>query len=139
MPLQIYSADEVLAQGLKIAGFGGKRMLRVQRSTNIERFVDHFGVPPLVYAVIWEDLQRTTIPEARIDTKKDSTTIVNFLHAMWFIKRYQTEQSRAGKAGRCDTYVRNISWGFLDRIAALKAIKVRLRLHPPLLCVGLSN
>lgn len=127
-PLLLYSADEILVEGLKIAQQDGKRMQRVQRSTNIERFKDHFAVAPLVLAVIWEDLQTTSIPEARIDTTKPRITIVNFLHTLWFIKRYPTEKSRSGKAHRCERYMREVGWDLLERVAALKGIKVRLRL-----------
>lgn len=127
-PIQVYSADEILVEGLKIAQQDGKRMQRVQRSTNIERFKDHFAVAPLVLAVIWEDLQTTSIPEARIDTTKPRITIVNFLHTLWFIKRYPTEKSRSGKAHRCERYMREVGWDLLERVAALKGIKVRLRL-----------
>jgi hypothetical protein len=42
---------------------------------------------------IWEDLQTTEIPEARIDT--NTTTVDSFLMRIHFLKCYLTETERA--------------------------------------------
>ena len=96
MVFQIYTPDEVLAVGLEIAGYCAKRQQTVQRTTIIKRFTDHFGVAPVVHGVFWEDLLTTTIPAARVDASNVSVSLANYLHSIWFIKRYQTESSRAG-------------------------------------------
>jgi len=124
--LVVYPADELLVKGLEMAGYDETRQKRVQRATNLDIFQSHLGSAPVVYAEIWEDLQTTTIPEARIDTTKRSVTIENFFHAMHFIKRYPEEIERAGKSGTCTKHVRNWGWYFLEKIAALKHEKV----HP---------
>ena len=132
--VQIYTPDEVLSEGLVVAGFDHARQKRVQRKTNVERFVDYFGVAPAVYAEIWEDLQTTSIVfrasngalvPARMDTTMASVTLQNFLLALHFIKAYPTEKQRAGKSGRCERFMRKWGWYFLERIAALKKKKVK--------------
>ena len=125
MPPIVYSVDEVLDIGLELSGWGGARKDRVCRETNIERFKDNFGVAPVVYAQLWEDLQTTTIKRARIKTSKSAVTIENFLHSIHFLKQYPTEKSRAGRAGRCEKYCRKWGWYFLKRVARLKKIKIK--------------
>ena len=65
--LVILTEDEMLFKGLELVGFTLDRMENVERDTNIERFKAHYGSIPFVYAQIWEDLQTTDIPEARVD------------------------------------------------------------------------
>jgi len=124
MPVFVYSPDQVLVLGLKIAGYKPRQINRVQRKTNIERFKDSFGVAPIVYAQIWQDLQTTNIAEARIDTTKPSCTIITFLQAIRFLKKYDTEKDRGGQTGKCDKFCRYWGWYFLDRVAALRGAKV---------------
>ena len=113
-----------MAEGLKMAGYSTARQQNVQRKTNVERFKSAFGVPPVVYAEIWDELQTSNSAEVRVDTTKAAVNLFNFLHAIHFIKEYPTEDNRAGKAGRCNTYVRDWGWYFLERVAALRAKKV---------------
>jgi hypothetical protein len=85
----VFTADETLSMGLKIAGFDTGRQQNVQRETNLERFKDFFGCVPVIYAEIWEDLQTTGIAEARIDTTKCSVKMDTFLLSVHFIKRFE--------------------------------------------------
>ena len=66
----VYTADEVLRAGLVVLKYTSKGIKRAKRKTNIERFKHHFGCPPLVAALIWEDLQTTAVPEAYLPPPK---------------------------------------------------------------------
>lgn len=128
----IYTADEVLARGLKIAGWHAKRAARLSRETQIEYFKDSFGVAPIVYAQIWDDLQNANFTfvakngateNVRIDTSRRSCTLDTFLKAVRFLKKYDTEKDRAGQTGDSDRFCREWGWFFLARVAALRKTK----------------
>ena len=89
----INTADEALVCGLSLVGIGEYRQKRQRRTTNISDFKAHFGVAPIVCAQIWEDLQTSDIPEARIDTAtaKGNVSIEKLLWAFHFLMRYPTE------------------------------------------------
>jgi len=124
MALLLYTADEVMAKGLLIVGFSATRLAGVMRKTRLAWFESHFGVAPVVYSEIWEDLQTPAIAEARIDTKKRGVTIDNFLQSIYFIKVYPTEIQRSALSGYSDRTDRKWGWYFLGKIAALKGLKV---------------
>ena len=137
MPIYTYSPDQVLLIGLRIAGFKERQIKQAKRKSNLDRFGDSYGVDPIVYCQIWKDLQTTDIPEARIDTTKPSCTIITFLQAIRFLKKYDTEKDREGQTNRCDKFCRDWGWYFLDRVAALRGMKVRSRLAICLDCSSL--
>jgi hypothetical protein len=66
----ILTADEILKHGLCFIGYTSKRIKKAKRRTNLGRFKGHFGSSPRVIAQIWEDLQRTNIPEAFVPVEK---------------------------------------------------------------------
>ena len=100
----VLTADEILQMGLALLGYNQHRQANVQRATNILRFKAHYGSHPIVYAQIWEDLQTTTIPEARIDAQKMHPQY--FLMATNFLARYPTEQEQASTFGICGSATR---------------------------------
>jgi hypothetical protein len=124
----ILTADEILSKGLLMVGFDVSRQQRVKRSTNLERFRSHFGSNPVVYAQIWEDLQTTDLPEARIT---DDATVDLFLTGIHFLKIYPTENERSGLFKLCTTTARKWGWYFSLKVQALKGKKVSL-LHTTL-------
>ena len=118
----ILTADEMLHQGLRHVGFELHRILNVSRRTNVDRFKSHYGSDPVVYAQIWEDLQFTTIPEARIDTRAVHSS--HFLMTMYFLKCYPNEAQLAASFSICEKTVRKWRWYFARKIQALKSEKV---------------
>ena len=60
----ILTGDEFLKLGLNLVGYKGHRIRRCKKSTNVERFVEHYGSIPIICAIIWEDLQTTEVAEA---------------------------------------------------------------------------
>jgi len=91
----IISPDEMLKIGLRLAGYKRRRMRRAKKETNIERFKAQYGSSPAVVAAIWEDLQLTETPEARVDVK--DRKIKYFLIALHHLKRYPTEYEGEAK------------------------------------------
>ena len=120
--MYIYSGTQVLSIGLELMGITRGRQQRVQYSTNLHDFKAFFGVHPLVVARIWEDLQSTTINEARIyPTNPDympngMCTIKNFLHTFNFLKTYRTETERKASTGFSTVTLRKWTWHFIEHI-----------------------
>jgi len=120
----IFSADQVLERGLRLAGMDPARQSRMKRDSLIEFFKDSYGVAPIVYATIWEDIQTTTVPYARIDTTQRSCTIETFLQAINFLKKYDTELGRSIGTGRSVRFCRDWGWYFLEKIALMRQVKI---------------
>ena len=68
--LSILNASQIMYKGLEAVGFDRRSQERTSHETRLERFVTHFGANPHAYAQIWQDLQTTTNPAARINPKK---------------------------------------------------------------------
>ena len=64
--VNIVTGDHIFDKGLRQCGFTSKQFEKSSREASLQRFRHLCGSNPIVYARIWEDLQNTTIPEARI-------------------------------------------------------------------------
>lgn len=64
--LDIRTADEILEQGLALQGFEKERQLKHCLDSKIRTFRSLYGAHPLVYAHLWELLQTTSNPDARV-------------------------------------------------------------------------
>jgi hypothetical protein len=120
----ILTADELMRHGVVWAGYDQIRQQRVKRSTNIKRFKKKYGSAPVVCAQIWEDLQTTHIPEARVD--EQYLDLKYFLVAINWLFRYPRDEEQAGVFGTCSTTIRKWKWFYVEKIAALKGQKVSL-------------
>jgi len=129
MPVLVCTSDQVLVMGLGISGFRGKRMKRVCMKTNLDRFGDSFGVSPVVCADIWVDLQTTTVPAARIDTKRKSCTLHTMLLSIRFLKKHDTEKDRSGNSKKCDRFCRDWGWCFFGKDCCTASSKDRVARH----------
>jgi hypothetical protein len=116
MKHRVFTADEVLRIGLLCAGFDSSRQLRVQRTTNVQRFQSFYGSSPLVCSAIWEDLFIGLPKSASFD---------KFFMALYFLKEYPTEEKLAGMWHTCEKSARQWVWFFVEKIQALKTKKVR--------------
>ena len=132
-PPTLLSNDEVLKQGLLLAGVDLKSQSRVRDATSIKQFKAIYGTDPSVCAQIFNDLQTTTITEAKIDAS--SVPLPGFFVALHFLKRYQTEEEQSIFFKMSRNTVRKWKWFFVNRIRALKADKIRWppewRANPP--------
>jgi hypothetical protein len=113
------SAADFLAIGLDVAGFNGRQANRSAK-TNKRRFLGHYGVTPESCSKIFDDLQTTQIPEARI-SKPD---VDNFLMGLCWLKTYPIEEESAGKFKVVEKTARKHVWKYVNAIAALKGQKV---------------
>ena len=88
------------------------------------RIKAHYRSNHIVYAQMWEDLQTTTIPEARIDSQKMDPD--SFLMAIHFLAHYPTEQEQTGIFKICDKTACSWSWFYARKIQELKGEKVSI-------------
>jgi len=118
--MYVVTADEMLKRGLELMGAGDKqsRMTKTARSTQLRRFRSHFGSNPCVYSDLWEALQVTDIPEAKITVTK-LRDLDKFLMTIFYLKNYDTYEVVASRFGRDEGFVRDYCWYYIERIAAL--------------------
>jgi hypothetical protein len=89
----------------------------------VTRFKEFYaGSNPVVYAQMWEDLQKTEIPEACVDN--ESANIEYFFMALYLLKYYLTENQLATFFKVCEKTTRKWSWDYTKKIQALKEKKV---------------
>ena len=93
------------------------RLMRTQKG-KIKRFKSYYGVRPSLCATIWEDLQRTKIPEARLDNDVNPK---HFLMALHSLKRYPTDREREGPWDINSDRGAKLVWYYLEKLQALKA------------------
>jgi hypothetical protein len=120
--IQIFTIDELLKLGLRMVRYRSKRIRRAKRETNQNRFRKHFGSSALVCALIWEDLQTTTVQDARVPP--DSRRIEYFLMAMHHLKLYPKEYEREATWDVSEMWGRDWVWYYLEKIQALKKEKI---------------
>jgi hypothetical protein len=118
----VYTPDEILRKGLRLVNYSKKRIRRAKKVRNIERFKGHYGSEPVVVAQIFEDLQRTDIPEAYLPPSDAKINL--FLMAMHHLKRYPTELEREPIFDIDAMQGRDWVWFFLEKVQALKAVKI---------------
>jgi len=122
--LDVKTPTEMLKAGLELLCSDG-RINRVQgdphtSKTNIQRFKDHCGANHIVVAKIWEDLQTTAIPEARIRVLK----IDAFLESLNFNYRCHRETERESRFDKSRKTLRKWARCYLLKVQALKEQKI---------------
>ena len=114
--------DEMLAEGLLLAGFPETQLERWSWPTKMQEFRDRYGSKPIVLCQIWEDLQSSPIDEARVAKKK--LKLKYFLMAHHFLKRYPTESERHCAYHSRKQTQRDWVWFFVRKMAALAKAKI---------------
>ena len=127
--MPVVTPDELFRRGLLLVGFNGARIENVKRSTNLGRFCSHYGSNPIVYVEIWQDLQTTDIPDARITTDEQFVSLDSFLLAIHFLNCFPTEPRLAATFKVCEKTARKCSWFFAKKLQDLKASKVGYQVH----------
>ena len=138
--LVILTPNEILLHGLRMF-FTEESIIWVQTMdkmasiTKHQCFEDHFGCKHFVAAAIWEDLQTTDIPEAKLEVKvpkrkkKGRSNIPRqcsyFLYALNYLKQYLPERQRKGPLDKNRDTLRDNTWPMLKKIQALKHAKVK--------------
>jgi hypothetical protein len=118
----ILTPSELLKIGLNLVGFTRRRIRRAKTTTNMKRFKSFFGSSPAVIAMIWEDLQKTRINEARVPPQ--DRKIKYILMAMHHLKCYPTEIEREGMFDISAMWGRDWVWYFVEKVQALKGEKI---------------
>jgi hypothetical protein len=92
--VQIHSLTcaQALQFGLELVGFDVARQRRTRAATNIERFRAAYGVGPGACSAVYRDVQRTSIPDARIDRPSS----FYFLVSLNWLSTYKKEAEMAG-------------------------------------------
>ena len=120
-PSRILSKNEVLKLGLLYVSDDISRS-RAKQSTHINSFKKLYGSDPAVIAKIWNELQTTTVKEAKIDGV--SACLKGFFITMHFLKRYATETEQAVHFKSSENTVRKWRWFYIARLRALKKVKI---------------
>ena len=118
----VITPEEMLVQGLLLAGVSQRSIDRCKDSTNDEKFLLRYGSNQVVLCQIWEDLQTTTIEAARAPPKQ--LVLKYFLMANHFLRHYGVESERALAYGLHRDTCRDWSWHYVEKIAALKGQKI---------------
>jgi len=118
----VYTSGEIMRRGLLLVNYTRRRIKRAKKWTNEDRFVTHFGSHPLILAEIFEDLQRSGVEEAFVPPQ--DANLDWFLMAMHHLKCYPTEKEREPIFDVDRMKGRDWVWYFLEKIQALKAIKI---------------
>ena len=119
----IVTVQHMLLVGLELF-YKPDRIARVVNlSTNIDRFNTKFGVQPVTACMLYEDLQKTNIDDARID-EPDKTTLKFFLISLYFLRKYPTEDILESTLDFSPRYISGVAWQYVYRIQAMKAEKI---------------
>ena len=123
VPISIKTPSEILKIGLKLVCFSEGRTHRAGIQSNIARFKKHCGCNPSVAARMFEDLQATDLPAARLGKNKVScfcfSQSLNFLHVC------ETEERREPIFDRSPKTLRKWLWYYVKKLAALKQLKIK--------------
>jgi hypothetical protein len=119
----VFTPDEIMKRGLLLVNHTQAQLQRCMRATQVQWFRNMFGSLPVVYAELWEDLQTTNTPHRLVvtDPEKD---MVQFLHAIFFLRKYATEADGSPRFGMSDRTARDTKWAYVDKIQALKDAKI---------------
>jgi hypothetical protein len=121
--LVILTPDQIMEEGLRIAGFDNDRQRLAGVITNIARFKAFYGASPSDVAILWENLQTTEIEEALLDdNEKDLHFLLMALH---FLFVYPTKHRAEGLFGVAIKTFYKWTWLYVNKLAALAASKVR--------------
>jgi DDE superfamily endonuclease len=122
----ILTGDEIMRHGLLLLGYKAEQLDRQskhRREKHTAMFKGDYGASPQVVARIFEDLQTTNIPSAKIHAA-NMNDASHLLYTLAFMKSYPTEQQRANKWHLCDRLLRDNGWDMMKRLQALKATKI---------------
>lgn len=121
--LLLVTPNEMLGQGLTLVGHKESRLGRLSKGKKEELFRADFGKDPIVLTKVWEALQTTSVPNAKIHqaSEKDLSA---FLWTFHWMTCYPTEASLESRTGWCDKVIRERLKAMVKKIALLKSEKI---------------
>jgi hypothetical protein len=111
----VFTVDEIQDEGLALVGLNLAPQERGGIKRNARRFMENFGSSPAACAVIWHDLQSTSIPAARI-SPKSAKEVRKFLLSMYYLYNYPKEKRIPGAVKVCDRTAREAAWKYAVKI-----------------------
>ena len=120
----IKTADEMLFEGLLLAGFDADMQKR-QPKSNLRDFIDRYGSSPTELSIVWADLQTTNNPEGFVPENKRN--LVYFFVANHFLKQCPTESEKKAayqKLSLRRQTLRDWIWFFVEKINGLRHDKI---------------
>ena len=118
----VFAPSEFMDVGLRLVNYTTRRIKRAKTKRNIERFIGHFGASPATVAKIWEDLQTTSIDEARVPPSM--LNMDHYLMALHHLKRYPTDLEREAIFDVDGMRGRQRVWYYVGKIRQLKKEKI---------------
>ena len=118
----LVTAPAMLMFGLSLMRYTDPRIERATQATNEERFLAMFGITAPTACTIYEDMQRTPIQEARIEGNQNS--LKAFLMGCHYLRKYPTEADLEPKFDYSKYWARELCWGMIKRIRAMRAEKI---------------
>ena len=125
----LFSANEVLLLGLKIAKINEVEQQRLGQPTCREIFGSMYGSPPHACAQIWQELCNTDVEDARIpDGQQNEKGFKMFMMAQFMLwvypKNRRILQVMFHPVGEKNTYGTQL-WTWIARIAAMITEKIK--------------
>ena len=118
--VDIVTPKQVLSRGLDLVNFGPDRQRNVRYEKNLTRFKEFFGAAPLVYSIIWHDLQTHSI----VNVEEENTKIEDLLVAIYFLKVYPKESQAEGCVNLSDNTIRKWVWIYIQKLVELLPVKI---------------
>lgn len=112
--------SQMLRRGLKLLGLSQKVQNRRDKGSNVRVFKSHYGVHPNHTSTAWRDIINTQqLDEHEVDLKA-------FFMALNFLRCYDNEDIRATRFGVDKWKMRKLVWCWIQRLANLKALKIKI-------------
>jgi hypothetical protein len=115
--------DYIQAEGLRMCHVDDHTQSRRCRERNVRVFKSHYGSHPLHLGRVFRDMQ--IIGEITPEEAKKKSTFVAFMVACNFLRCYETLDVRNARFNINLDDLAECSWRFVDKIAALKGMKIR--------------
>jgi hypothetical protein len=120
--IDVVTPSAMMMMGLVLVNYRENRIRRAKPSVNVRRFVSHYSALPMVLAILYSDLQTTSITNARITGK--NVSVRYFLIAMHTLKQYPTEDECQAISDISHKHGHDAVWYYLEKIQSLKAAKI---------------
>ena len=120
MPFNHLPADAFLKLGLVQNGWAHRTIDRTCSKTNEKRFKGVYYACPKSVEDIYVAIQSPDLGNKRISRPRPA----HLLHALRFLKMYETQEQMAGPAKCTEKTVGTRVWKYIEAIQALKEVKV---------------
>ena len=113
----IVTQAEMLDAGIKLT-YSEKKYKRAKLESNRQRFLDTFGLLPATACAVYEDLQKSGNPAARIENA-NATELQYFLIGLYFLRQYPTREGLERSFDYSKEWIAAKCWDWVIRIQAL--------------------